>query len=372
MAFAPDYASSGLFYVYYTDQQGFPTIAQFRRSEGNPDQADPDSRRTTMRVPHHALQPQGRPDPVRPGRAAVRGLRRRRRRRRPRRERPEPRPHPRQDGPHRAAARRRLRDPGRQPVRGPLGRARRGLRLRPAQPVPLLLRPRARAASRSATSARTRSRRSTTCRAAAGRPPRGGYNFGWDVFEGRDRYEGGTAPGHVPPVIAHSQDGGFCSIIGGYVIRDRALGRGWNGRYVYGDYCNARVRLARLRRGSAPSRGTAPARARARLVRRGRTRPRVRGLAERAGVPHRPPLRLDRSGAGRAGLDANTPRATLRRPGTRRGRMYFEGVIPALVTPFDEDDAVDAGALASATPSGCSTTARPGSSARARWARRRA
>ena len=26
--------------------------------------------------------------------------------------------------------------------------------------------------------------------------------------------------------------------------------------------------------------------------------------------------------------------------------MYFEGVIPALVTPFGEDDAVDAGALA--------------------------
>ena len=72
-----------------------------------------------------------------------------------------------------------------------------------------------------------------------GEPPRGGYNFGWDVFEGRDRYEGGSAPGHVPPVIAHSQDGGYCSIIGGYVIRDRALGRGWNGRYVYGDYCNS-------------------------------------------------------------------------------------------------------------------------------------
>ena len=101
------------------------------------------------------------------------------------------------------------------------------------------------AASRSATSARTPSRRSTTCRAAGrGAPPRGGYNFGWDVFEGRDSYEGGRAPGHVPPVIAHSQDGGFCSIIGGYVIRDRSLGRGWTGRYIYGDYCNSVIRLA--------------------------------------------------------------------------------------------------------------------------------
>ena len=88
------------------------------------------------------------------------------------------------------------------------------------------------------------------------RQPAGGYNFGWDVFEGRNRYESGTARGHVPPVIAHSQSGGFCSIIGGYVIRDSALGRGWNGRYVYGDYCNPGIRLARLRPGTASSRGT--------------------------------------------------------------------------------------------------------------------
>ncbi len=90
-----------------------------------------------------------------------------------------------------------------------------------------------------------------------GRPPRGGRNFGWDVFEGRNRYEGGSAPGHVPPVIAHSQDpGGFCSIIGGYVIRDGSLGRGWSGRYVYGDLCNPVIRVAALRSGNAPRRGT--------------------------------------------------------------------------------------------------------------------
>ena len=76
------------------------------------------------------------------------------------------------------------------------------------------------------------------------------------MFEGRSRYEGGSAPGHLPPVIAHSQGGGFCSIIGGYVIRDRSLGRGWSGRYVYGDYCNPVLRVAALRRGSAPTRGT--------------------------------------------------------------------------------------------------------------------
>ena len=36
---------------------------------------------------------------------------------------------------------------------------------------------------------------------SGGRQPRGGYNFGWDAFEGRARYEGGSAPGHVPPVL---------------------------------------------------------------------------------------------------------------------------------------------------------------------------
>jgi hypothetical protein len=92
---------------------------------------------------------------------------------------------------------------------------------------------------------------------AGGREPRGGYNFGWDVFEGRSRYEGGRAPGHVPPVIAHNQDGGYCSIIGGYVIRDRALrGTRFSGRYVYGDLCNPTLRLAFLRRPTAPTRSS--------------------------------------------------------------------------------------------------------------------
>ena len=40
------------------------------------------------------------------------------------------------------------------------------------------------------------------------------------------------------------------------MIRDRSLGRGWYGRYLYGDYCQPTLRLARLRKGSAPSRRT--------------------------------------------------------------------------------------------------------------------
>ena len=58
----------------------------------------------------------------------------------------------------------------------------------------------------------------------------------------------------MPPAIAHSQDDGYCSIIGGYVLRDRALGRALYGKYVYGDYCKPNLRLATLRARNAPSR----------------------------------------------------------------------------------------------------------------------
>ena len=86
--------------------------------------------------------------------------------------------------------------------------------------------------------------------------PRGGYNFGWDVFEGRNRYESGSAPGHVNPVLQHSHGSGYCSITGGYVIRDRSLGRGWTGRYVYADYCDGTLRVSHLRRPATSSRRT--------------------------------------------------------------------------------------------------------------------
>ena len=151
---------------------------------------------------------------------------------------------------------------------------------------------RRRGSLRSATWDRTTSRRSTTSPAAPAAPPRGGYNFGWDVFEGRSPYESGSAPGAIRPVLQHTHDEGFCSITGGYVIRDRSLGRGWTGRYVYGDFCEGTIRLAHLRRPNAPNAPHAPARVQPRLIRRGRPRPRLRGLAGRPDLPHRPPLTL--------------------------------------------------------------------------------
>jgi hypothetical protein len=51
-------------------------------------------------------------------------------------------------------------------------------------------------------------------------------------------------------VIERLQSQGSCSITGGYVIRDPAMGR-FRGSYVYGDFCDARLRVAKLRAGRA-------------------------------------------------------------------------------------------------------------------------
>jgi glucose/arabinose dehydrogenase len=75
-----------------------------------------------------------------------------------------------------------------------------------------------------------------------------GANFGWRPFEGRSRYtDGESAPGHVPPVIERTHGDGNCSITGGVVVRDRALA-GLYGRYVFGDFCKGRIESALLQR----------------------------------------------------------------------------------------------------------------------------
>ena len=80
--------------------------------------------------------------------------------------------------------------------------------------------------------------------------PRGagrGANFGWSRFEGRRRFRRGPSRGLVKPVIQRFHSRGNCSITGGYVVRDRSL-HSLYGRYVYGDFCNPRLRSARLHR----------------------------------------------------------------------------------------------------------------------------
>jgi glucose/arabinose dehydrogenase len=76
-----------------------------------------------------------------------------------------------------------------------------------------------------------------------------GANFGWRPFEGDDRNFDEPAPGAVAPVITHTHAAGFCSITGGYVVRDPSV-PSLAGRYVYADLCDGRIRAARLRAGT--------------------------------------------------------------------------------------------------------------------------
>jgi glucose/arabinose dehydrogenase len=77
-----------------------------------------------------------------------------------------------------------------------------------------------------------------------------GANFGWDEWEGFAPFEcdGRCAPRTAKPIFAYGRSQG-CTVIGGYVVRDRRL-RSLRGRYVFADLCDGEIRslAPRLRR----------------------------------------------------------------------------------------------------------------------------
>jgi glucose/arabinose dehydrogenase len=91
------------------------------------------------------------------------------------------------------------------------------------------------------------------------RDPLAGANFGWPLLEGRGRVAPTTrdepagvatpAPDTladaVAPLLVQRHDAGWCSLVGGVVVRDPAL-RALRGRYIYGDVCSGRLRSARI------------------------------------------------------------------------------------------------------------------------------
>jgi glucose/arabinose dehydrogenase len=78
-----------------------------------------------------------------------------------------------------------------------------------------------------------------------------GRNYGWSCFEGRRRYEDSrSCPGATPPVHTYARSGANCSVTGGVVVRDPQL-PALAGRYVYGDYCAGRIRSLRVGGGRA-------------------------------------------------------------------------------------------------------------------------
>jgi glucose/arabinose dehydrogenase len=72
-----------------------------------------------------------------------------------------------------------------------------------------------------------------------------GANFGWSVFEGTRRFSGGSVRNHRKPIIQHTHAAGWCAIIGGFVVRDRSV-QDLYGRYVYGDNCQSGLYSARV------------------------------------------------------------------------------------------------------------------------------
>jgi glucose/arabinose dehydrogenase len=69
----------------------------------------------------------------------------------------------------------------------------------------------------------------------------GGLNFGWSYYEGDHTYND-TAPADISftfPVTEYSHAYG-CAITGGYIYRGSAF-PAWDGIYIYGDYCSGRI-----------------------------------------------------------------------------------------------------------------------------------
>lgn len=81
----------------------------------------------------------------------------------------------------------------------------------------------------------------------------GGLNFGWNVMEGTACYAGSSCSttGFTPPVFEYSHGtGGVCSITGGYVYRGQAI-PALTGHYLYSDYCAGFLRSFLYAGGSA-------------------------------------------------------------------------------------------------------------------------
>jgi glucose/arabinose dehydrogenase len=250
MAFAPDYADTGRFYVYFTGNDGDIRVQQYRRSSGNADVADEGSRREVVRIEHSRYPNHnggqlqfgpdgmlyigtgdggGGGDPLRSGQRLGTLL--------GKLLRIDPRDGGGYDVPSdnpfrgRSGARGEIWAYGlRNPYRFSFDRDGGALTIGDVgqNEFDEIDRP-----------------------SGSGR----GANFGWSVFEANSRFRSGSAPGHVKPVLV-KRLGTNCATIGGYVVRDSSL-TGLRGRYLHSDNCNPVIYSARVSsKGASGNRST--------------------------------------------------------------------------------------------------------------------
>jgi len=76
---------------------------------------------------------------------------------------------------------------------------------------------------------------------------RSGLNFGWPCFEGTVQLEGApvTCDDPVPPLFDFPRTDGVCAVIGGVVARDARI-PALQGRYLYGDLCTGKITAAAI------------------------------------------------------------------------------------------------------------------------------
>ena len=250
MAFAPDYAKSGRFYVDFTDRKGDTRVQEFRRSKGNPNRADRGTRRQILFVnqpyPNHngglvlfgpddylyigmgdggsAGDPQNRAQNLNSLLGKLLRV--------------DPRP---------GAAF----SPASNPFAGRSGRDEiysYGLR------NPWRFSFDRKTGDLYIGDVGQDSREEIDY---ARRGSGAGRDYGWSCFEGKRRYDSSrSCPSPTAPVLDYGRAGGECSVVGGVVVRDPGL-TGLAGRYVYGDYCTGALRSFRIAGGKAAGdRGT--------------------------------------------------------------------------------------------------------------------
>jgi len=248
LAFAPDYATSGLYYVYYTNRRGDIRVVQFRRDPTDGNRTKPGSGRTILAIRHPAIAHYGGQLQFGPDRDLYIGI---------------------GDGggvgdpPNNAQRLDNLfgkilriapQRGGGRPYRIPHGNPfahRRGAR---PEIFAYGLRNPFRFSFDSVSGSVWIGDVGQDRFEEIDYRPRGrlaGVNFGWSRYEGFSQYSNRAAANPVFPIIAEQHSGpsgtheNWCAVIGGYVVHDPTVSQ-LDGRYLFADHCTGRIFSTRV------------------------------------------------------------------------------------------------------------------------------